>query len=584
MSALQGPSAGSRAVFERKRARRPAFGVVRRAASTVTALAALLLGSAEAATPATTSSWPQEAWNPQPAADDLVLPLPCGGAMAFRPVPTPPEGSSLLADRAVRLGGENVATGYADYFRRAYILGGLPDPRGHGRLFYIGKHEVTRDQYAALHAPDCRDVPAPIEEGALPQSGVSWFDAVDYSRRLSEWLLANAKDRLPKVGDVPAYLRLPTEVEWEYAARGGGAQGLTEERFRAPLFPMEGGVTEYAWHEGAESANGALNLIGLLKPNPLGLYDILGNVEELVLDPFHLNRRGREHGQAGGFVTKGGSFRDAASRLRTFMRFEHAHYDPVTGKAKALDSFGFRLVVAAPVLISQQQIDKLREEWNQLGSASRTTGLDPGRQLRELIDSVTDQEMRQRLQLVDQAFGEEIAKRNEVESRALRTALLNGALFLRMLEEDHRQIAAREAARATMASLLADAEKRKRDAQAQTPPNPGQGRRDERAAAALDAELREKQASLAQYDATLRQLRTRFTRNQQAYTGTLFQLADDYPPARHQEQLAVLVQELQRSGQGDHVPYAERFVSELGAYAANPGLGVDELVRRVIGR
>ena len=90
---------------------------------------------------------------------------------------------------------------------------------------------------------------------------------------------------------------------------------------------------------------------------------MLGNVEEFVLEPFYMNRIGRRHGQPGGFVAKGGSFQDPADRLRTAMRREYGMFDQQTGKALALDSFGFRLVLAAPVELSLEEATRLREEW-----------------------------------------------------------------------------------------------------------------------------------------------------------------------------------------------------------------------------
>ena len=72
---------------------------------TATALLPVVLGSA----PQAQERWPEEYWNPKPLAEDLILPMPCGGAMAFRPVPTP-IGQGLLADRPAMLGQADAET------------------------------------------------------------------------------------------------------------------------------------------------------------------------------------------------------------------------------------------------------------------------------------------------------------------------------------------------------------------------------------------------------------------------------------------------------------------------------------------
>ena len=79
----------------------------------------LAAGAAFAQTPA---RWSDEAWNPRPLPDDLVLPLPCNGAIAFRPVPTP-VGSGNLSDRPTVLGQSDPETDYSEYLRQTFLLG-----------------------------------------------------------------------------------------------------------------------------------------------------------------------------------------------------------------------------------------------------------------------------------------------------------------------------------------------------------------------------------------------------------------------------------------------------------------------------
>jgi hypothetical protein len=499
---------------------------------------ALLLLAAPALAQEAPQPWPETLTNPKPLPDDLVLPLPCAGAIVFRPAATPAP-DTPLADRAVRLGGTSEETGYADYLRSAYILGSLPGPDG-ARAYYIAKYEVTRDQWAAVMAEEC---PRPNMGGRRPQPGVSWFAAVEFTRRLTEWLLQSRPEALPDVGDTKAYLRLPSEVEWEYAARGGAA--VSEAEFRERLFPMQGAISRYAWHQGAQSANNQLNPVGLLEPNPLGLYDVLGNVEELVLEPFRMNRVGREHGQVGGFVGKGGSFRDPAERLRTAMRNEYAYFDKRTGTATALDSFGLRPVLAAPVAVSLERVNELRAEWLAAQTARVELPEDPLAAVHDLAARQTEAELKARLEAIADLVGTERSRRNDVEDRAIRAALLNGALLLRTLWDDSRRV--------------------------------------QQMQVAVDSAERQRNEELAaKYKEQLARAERRFGATIRGYTQSLFQIAEGYGPAQQRAQYDALVLELRQSGQEELLPHLERFKAELAGYVANPGLAEAELVRRAV--
>lgn len=143
------------------------------------------------ATPAY-ADWDARFYDPHPAEGDLLLPLPCGGAMAFRPVEVP-SGPGPLYDRAVTLGQAATEQGYSEYLRSDFL--GAPFQGGQGaRRYYLDKYPVTRDQYATLSGP----CPEPAVAGRVAQTGVSWTEAVAYTASWSSWLLKHAPDRLPR--------------------------------------------------------------------------------------------------------------------------------------------------------------------------------------------------------------------------------------------------------------------------------------------------------------------------------------------------------------------------------------------------
>lgn len=309
------------------------------------------IGAADlAAQPATEAPWEERFFNPQPLADDVHLPMPCGGTMVFRRIDVLREGAG---SRRIVVGGNDPRFQYAEANREEFVEGAFTD-RGDPkrRYFYMAKYEVSALQHAALNG-DCR---VPTREGLKPAVRVTWFDGVQAAQRYSEWLLQNARDKLPREGGTSGFLRLPTEAEWEFAARGG--TDVTPAEFEAATFPMPEGIERYVWFRSTRSSNSELQITGALKPNPLGLHDILGNADEIILESFRLYRAGGARGQSGGYVVKGGNYQTPETDIRSSYRHEISPFDD--SGPRRVPTVGYRLALVAAVIPSRERLDELK--------------------------------------------------------------------------------------------------------------------------------------------------------------------------------------------------------------------------------
>lgn len=122
--------------------------------------------------------------------------------------------------------------------------------------FFIGKYEVTQGQWQAVMGYN----PAYHKNGdSYPVEQVSWNDAQGFIRKLNE-----------KTGQ---FHRLPTEAEWEFAARSGG---------KKEKYPGSGDVDAVAWYQ--STAKGMSHQVGTKAPNGIDIHDMGGNVWEWVQD------------------------------------------------------------------------------------------------------------------------------------------------------------------------------------------------------------------------------------------------------------------------------------------------------------
>lgn len=417
---------------------KPEMSPSTRLTSLLAAMGASLVLSlgAQAQEPQAQSEWDERLYNPMPLEDDVILPMPCGGAMAFRPIHVP--AGQPLDDFPVQVGQDGTGWGYVEQTRPAFISGSFSDDAGAAsRHYLLAKYELTELQFEALTGDEC---PAPSNRKRFPRVELSWFDAMQLSDAYNLWLREHAPEALPSEDGVQGFLRLPTEVEWEFAARGGLEVGTAE--FRDSRYPMPEGLNAHEWYSGAQSSNGRLQLAGLLAPNPLGLHDMLGNATEMMFEPFRLNKLDRQHGQAGGFVVRGGSYLTPRQELRTARRGEEPYYAGSTPSADTAHhrgrATGLRLALVAPTLTSRERIAEIESEWSALGLGEEEHDGSPGTvlQLAELASGVEDNALQEQLQSLERRLRASNQRQEEARNQAIRASLNLGAFLCTKLEDD----------------------------------------------------------------------------------------------------------------------------------------------------
>ena len=176
------------------------------------------------------------------------------------------------------------------------------------RPFALSIHEITFAEYDTFAKATGRQLPDDSDwgRGDQPVIYVSWEDATAYAHWLSE--------------QTGQHYRLPTEAEWEYAARGTSmtAYSFGDDPSR---------LGEYAWF--GSNSGGKTQPVGKKKPNVWGLYDMHGNAWEWVEDDWHRNYDGApgdgrawiREPRGSGRVFRGGSWFDVVQYCRSAYRY-----------------------------------------------------------------------------------------------------------------------------------------------------------------------------------------------------------------------------------------------------------------------
>ncbi len=294
----------------------------------------------------------------------LILSVPVK-AQDFKPYDQPISGSDIVIKMVPVSAGEFSMGSPTSEKGRKTEEG--PQKKVKVDAFWMGTYEITFDQYD-IFADEEKDKepvadaitrPSPPyidltlgmgKAGGYPANSMSQYGALMFCK----WLYK-------KTG---IFFRLPTEAEWEYAARSGS---------KTPYFfgTDDSRLKEYAWY--AANSEDKYHKVGELKPNPWGLYDIYGNMAEWTLDQYDENyfkkitpdnpwlQPDAKHPR----TLKGGTYKDEPEELRSAARLKSNldwnRRDPQIPKSKWWNAdapfIGFRIVrpVKQPIPAEAEQ-------------------------------------------------------------------------------------------------------------------------------------------------------------------------------------------------------------------------------------
>jgi formylglycine-generating enzyme required for sulfatase activity len=196
--------------------------------------------------------------------------------------------------------------------------------------FYLGQTEVTQAQYKTVMGYNPSKFKSGSDAPNRPVEQVSWYDAVEFCNKLSQ---AEGKSPAYTISGTKVTLnsgtngyRLPTEAQWEYAAKGGAQTPVQTVKYAGSA-----SLDEVAWYEensykkGSSSPDYGTHPVAQKKANGLGLYDMSGNVWEWCWDwkgDYSTSAQTDPAGPASGTdrVLRGGSWNGSAGGARLSYR------------------------------------------------------------------------------------------------------------------------------------------------------------------------------------------------------------------------------------------------------------------------
>jgi formylglycine-generating enzyme required for sulfatase activity len=213
--------------------------------------------------------------------------------------------------------------------------------------FAIAKYEVPQNLYEAVMGSN----PSRWKGPRNSAESMTWQEANEFCRKVTERLRAADLIKSDEV------IRLPAESEWEYCCRAGTTTAYSfgdVAQDKGDVAPKATLLDRYAWHTGNAAGNDPA--VGVLEPNPWGLYDVHGYLWEFCSDEW---QAGYEQAPVDGSsrklsspattdssppvrrVMRGGSWKDDFTSLRSASR------RPI-GQSARSDGIGFRCVLSRP--------------------------------------------------------------------------------------------------------------------------------------------------------------------------------------------------------------------------------------------
>jgi sulfatase modifying factor 1 len=188
-------------------------------------------------------------------------------------------------------------------FKMGLDIGGLYEKPVHTVTlspFYIGKYEVTQDLYQQIMYTNPSYFKSDPDAANLPVENITWYDALLFCNRLSQSeglepaYYADTAFETMYAGGSEVYwkrdsngYRLPTEAEWEYAAKGG-------KKAKGYLYSGSNNINKVAWY--SDNSERTTHPVAQKVPNELGLYDMSGNVWEWCWDWYDWDYYGKSPG------------------------------------------------------------------------------------------------------------------------------------------------------------------------------------------------------------------------------------------------------------------------------------------------